>query len=755
MAKLARWLEDKDEVVERPLAPVAMTLGRDAACSIQIDSLKASRRHRRIEPSADGGHLVVDLGSTNGTWVNGRRITGPTPLAPNDLLRVGGVELHLLHDAEDARAVLAARLAESQEPRPADDLVTHGIPVEVDPRTACRERLYQLGLASKDVVSDADLRGLLSSLVREAVGIVRGQWGAIYLHCDTPDEVQAAVAWSATDTAPAPADTIRGVIREALAARRPCRRSFRPEGAARAGSIVCVPLEAAPSRTESGESGALVIVSDDVAPLVEEDRRLLEAVGAQAAVVVQRAWLYRQATVDHLTQLTNRAWTSRVLLEELRRMRVRRGPLSVALLDLDHFKAVNDRLGHEVGDDVLREVAVRIRRALREDDLVGRWGGEEFLVVLAGVGSEGAEAVARKVAAAVKASPIAREAAASRSAHELTVTVSVGVATFPEQGQTPEELVRHADRALYAAKTGGRDRVVVYTPDLELVAQQPIDLTVHPAPSASQLLAEPALDEEGLWLCAPSLPPLRLPEQAVVEVGRAERCDLVIPDAEVAPLHVVITGTGLTRLVEDQGAGARLNGRPLVGPSPLQPGDLLAIGPHEFRVEARAPERDVGRRGRPGLLLVTGEDDLGRALEVALEDGFEVVWARTVEEALSTLGEAIDVVIAGDQLADGHGIDVLEAMLDRRPDSTRILLASPARSAVEEEAAQALTDGGRHVVLERPSSPADLVLAARLLRLTGQAAARARKPADAGPGRATAGEMARGRARRPVEQRRA
>jgi diguanylate cyclase (GGDEF)-like protein len=129
-------------------------------------------------------------------------------------------------------------------------------------------------------------------------------------------------------------------------------------------------------------------------------------------------------------------------------------PLSAVLLDLDHFKRVNDTHGHSRGDEVLAAVAATLRSSLRESDFVGRYGGEEFLILLPDTGKHEARTVAEKVRAAVDAIALANL--------ELRVTASLGVATLPDDGGDADTLVRAADRALYSAKGRGRNRVELF-----------------------------------------------------------------------------------------------------------------------------------------------------------------------------------------------------------------------------------------------------------------------------------------------------
>ncbi|GLK80805.1 PleD family two-component system response regulator [Methylopila turkensis] len=161
------------------------------------------------------------------------------------------------------------------------------------------------------------------------------------------------------------------------------------------------------------------------------------------------------AITDGLTGLHNRRYLEMHLQSLLDQATARNRPLSALMVDIDHFKAVNDTHGHDVGDEVLREVARRLKASVRGIDLACRLGGEEFVVVM----PETDAAVARLVAERIR-SRLASEPVASRVAAPLAVTASIGVATFHPEADDAAALIKRADVALYRAKREGRNRVV-------------------------------------------------------------------------------------------------------------------------------------------------------------------------------------------------------------------------------------------------------------------------------------------------------
>ena len=166
--------------------------------------------------------------------------------------------------------------------------------------------------------------------------------------------------------------------------------------------------------------------------------------------------LRQLATTDQLTGLLNRREFDRLLAEEVERARRFERPLALVLLDLDHFKDINDQHGHPAGDAVLRTVAARITGAVRTIDRVARIGGEEFAVLLMETSIEQAAAAAQRLVEVVRGEPDS-----ASDGIRLPVTISVGVAVAPTHAKESAALIEAADKALYAAKRAGRNRMVL------------------------------------------------------------------------------------------------------------------------------------------------------------------------------------------------------------------------------------------------------------------------------------------------------
>jgi diguanylate cyclase (GGDEF)-like protein len=163
--------------------------------------------------------------------------------------------------------------------------------------------------------------------------------------------------------------------------------------------------------------------------------------------------IYRLMTVDGLTELHNRRFFTEALEKEISRARRYDRRFSLVLFDIDHFKSINDRYGHLVGDAVLRQLGTLLRGRVRRDDVPARIGGEEFAVILPEVGSTGARQFAENLRRAVAESTFRFEGTVIR------VTISLGVVEWEVGDEDAAALVKRADEKLYEAKRGGRDRV--------------------------------------------------------------------------------------------------------------------------------------------------------------------------------------------------------------------------------------------------------------------------------------------------------
>ncbi len=221
-------------------------------------------------------------------------------------------------------------------------------------------------------------------------------------------------------------------------------------------AFICLPLAGA-----HGRHGVLYVYRTDRDDFSAEETELLATFARLAAAAIDNARLYeqtvQQARTDALTGVLNRREFDARLAAELRRARRYGKACALLLLDIDHFKQVNDNHGHPAGDSVLQALARLLAAQLRDVDCVARYGGEEFVALLPETDDQAACAVAERVRAAV-----AGCAFALADGTALHITVSIGVASFPRSGDSAGALVTHADQALYAAKQAGRNRVQRY-----------------------------------------------------------------------------------------------------------------------------------------------------------------------------------------------------------------------------------------------------------------------------------------------------
>lgn len=193
----------------------------------------------------------------------------------------------------------------------------------------------------------------------------------------------------------------------------------------------------------------------DLAAMVEVEIKSKQLAVAQVRMNEELAQAKRAVLVDPLTRLWNRAGGEEFLLRQHQVAVANREKFCIAMLDIDHFKKVNDTYGHQVGDEVLREVARRIVRSIRNEDFACRMGGEEFLLMIADPVAVDALSVANAVRSRVRETPV------NVPGHSIQVTISMGLAYFdPASSVTCDEVIRLADAGLYRAKETGRDRII-------------------------------------------------------------------------------------------------------------------------------------------------------------------------------------------------------------------------------------------------------------------------------------------------------
>ncbi len=264
--------------------------------------------------------------------------------------------------------------------------------------------------------------------------------------------VRARVSWAPPRRRPgAPTARMEELIRDAMDSGRP--RTDSVGGAATPTAILVVPL-----RAQGRALGGLCLARASGSAFDDEAVQVVELLAATCAAALANAALYEQsqrlALTDPLTGLYNRRSLEGLLEQELDKAHRLHYPVGVLVVDVDRFKRINDRLGHLEGDNVLGAIADALRRALRRFDLLGRFGGDEFVAVLPGCDVEAAHTVGEKLRGAV-----ARLRIPGPQVDGVTISIGGAAAEGPDAG--PLELLEAADRALYRAKAAGRNRVIM------------------------------------------------------------------------------------------------------------------------------------------------------------------------------------------------------------------------------------------------------------------------------------------------------
>jgi diguanylate cyclase (GGDEF)-like protein len=304
-----------------------------------------------------------------------------------------------------------------------------------------KDEFANVGVAFNHMAEQLEQRLVELEAERNRVREATARFGEALMATHEPEQLIQVVVESAVEAAGAAGGLVLGPDGELARAGDP------DAGAER----IAFPL-----RVGSTDFGSLVLSSDS---FDAEQVEAAASLAAQVVVALDNARLHRlverQAMVDSLTGLANRRSLEETLRLELARAARFGDTVSVVLADLDKFKAVNDRFGHAAGDEVLKAFADALRETVRESDVAGRWGGEEFALVLSGTDAEGGARLAERARASFE-----NMAVRMPDGTVLQVTASFGVASFPESHQLGD-LLAAADSALYEAKREGRNRVVV------------------------------------------------------------------------------------------------------------------------------------------------------------------------------------------------------------------------------------------------------------------------------------------------------
>ena len=267
-----------------------------------------------------------------------------------------------------------------------------------------------------------------------------------------------------------------------------------------------------------------------------DELQAVEAVGSQIYLALRRSHLERvsrnRSAYDQLTQLPDRMLFTQQLTRSIAKSAEQDTMLGVAFLDLDRFKNINDTLGHEAGDCLLQQVAERIKSCLRGYDVVARWGGDEFTLLLFGLRSaEDVSSIAERILHRLTAPFCVKE-------QELYVTASLGIALAPYDGEDGQTLLRNADAAMYQAKAKGRNNYQIYFEEINANARTQLNLETDLRKAVDNnelfLCYQPQVDlKTGRWIGLEALIRWRHPELGLISPGKfipiAEETGLIEP----------------------------------------------------------------------------------------------------------------------------------------------------------------------------------------------------------------------------------
>ncbi len=468
-----------------------LTIGRDEACGLQLDEPSVSREHARIFWE-DNAYFVNDLGSSLGVIVNGYRLQSgeKRTLRPGDELALGKATLlfgqavapaagegfeappltfsnrKLQEEIETLRRETAVWIESAATPDQALQLKAdfmNGLDryhAFIETKFREYEVLHQI---TQIIVSILDVKELLTTALRLVSQALDTDRGFILLYDPQHGSLRSMIShhfdrnsstyeydftFSQTIAKSCFEDKRVIMIPDALEDER--FRSSLSIVASSIRSVACIPLQ-------KGSEITGVIYLDSLRKpncFQEHQTDFLRAFASQTAIALENARLYTQAVTDNMTRLYNRKYMDERIFEEMVRSRRYKRECSLILLDIDRFKRVNDTYGHHAGDAVLEAVADALRENRRSSDILGRYGGEEFILLLTETNLDGAQIFAERLRVSIA------DLAIAFGEERLKITISCGVATYtPDLQNDLTAFVRKADEAMYRAKELGRNRI--------------------------------------------------------------------------------------------------------------------------------------------------------------------------------------------------------------------------------------------------------------------------------------------------------
>lgn len=428
-------------------------------------------------------------------WLMARVTTRPLAELSEAALAVAGGKLDTHIDIRSRDEVGRLALAFNTM---TDELRTY-IEALQESRDELKRNLTRLG----DTLSSThDLKKMLAVILETAMVTIRAEAGALMLFSGNRDELYLKVGRGLDGRLQSA--SVRVAVGEGVAGRvaqtgEGVHGHVGPDAPGelrlassepRADSVIAVPL-----KSQGRVIGVLNLYDRiDSDAFDDNDLATIRSFANQATVAIDNVLLHQEAQrlsiTDGLTGLWNYRYFQMNFDKEIERASRFQRPLALLIFDLDKFKQVNDVHGHQRGDSVLIELATRVKGAIREVDTLARYGGEEFVLILPETDLEGATLTAGKICEIVR-----QRRFGAADEEPIRVTVSVGIAVYPEHGRSGVTLVRSADAALYAAKEAGRDGYWVATPMPEMPEGEAPDAAPEPVEPAEQ---EPAVIDGAL-----------------------------------------------------------------------------------------------------------------------------------------------------------------------------------------------------------------------------------------------------------------